>query len=85
MRRTVEDLSKLLKKAGDAVKKDINHIYLEVSTRKLSDKSARDLVAYVKLLSDLAKTQKEKKEELASVPDEELQRLAKELLDGTKS
>lgn len=81
----MEDLSKLLKKASDAVKKDINHIYLEVSSRKLSDKSARDLVAYVKLLSDLAKSQKEKKEELSSVPDDELQRLAKELLNGSKS
>lgn len=81
----MDDLNKLLKKASDAVKKDINHIYLEVSTRKLSDKSARDLVAYVKLLSDLSKAQKEKKEELAAVPDDELQRLAKELLDGSKS
>lgn len=81
----MDDLSKLLKKASDAVKRDINHIYLEVSNRKLSDKSARDLVAYVKLLSDLAKTQKEKKEELASVPDDELQKLAKELLNGSKS
>jgi hypothetical protein len=81
----MEDLSKLLKKASDAVKRDINHIYLEVSTRKLSDKSARDLVAYVKLLSDLAKAQKESKEALSSVPDDELKKLAKELLDETKS
>lgn len=80
----MEDLNKLLKKASDAVKKDINHIYTEVSTRKLSDKSARDLVAYVKLLNDLSKAQKESKEELASVPDEELKKLAKELLDETK-
>jgi hypothetical protein len=55
-----------------------------VSTRKLSDKSARDLVAYVKLLSDLAKAQKDSKEELASVPDDELKKLAKELLNETK-
>ncbi|NDC24836.1 MAG: hypothetical protein EBZ49_12030 [Proteobacteria bacterium] len=81
----MEDLSKLLKKASDAVKRDINHIYLEVSSRKLSDKSARDLVAYVKLLSDLAKAQKESKEALAAVPDDELKQLAKELLDETKS
>jgi len=81
----MEDLSKLLKKASDAVKKDINHIYLEVSNRKLSDKSARDLVAYVKLLSDLSKAQKEKKEELASVSEDELKKLAEELLNGPKS
>lgn len=81
----MEDLSKLLKKASDAVKKDINHIYLEVSTRKLSDKSARDLVAYVKLLSDLSKVQKEKKEELASVSEDDLKKLAEELLNGPKS
>lgn len=80
----MDDLSKLLKKASDAVKRDINHIYLEVSTRKLSDKSARDLVAYVKLLSDLAKAQKDAKEELAAVPDDELKKLAKELLNETK-
>lgn len=80
----MDDLNKLLKKASDAVKRDINHIYLEVSTRKLSDKSARDLVAYVKLLSDLAKAQKDAKEELAAVPDEDLKKLAKELLNETK-
>lgn len=85
MRKRMEDLSKLLKKASDAVKKDINHIYLEVSTRKLSDKSARDLVAYVKLLSDLSKVQKEKKEELASVSEDDLKKLAEELLNGPKS
>lgn len=84
MRQKMDDLSKLLKKASDAVKRDINHIYLEVSTRKLSDKSARDLVAYVKLLSDLAKAQKDAKEELAAVPDDELKKLAKELLNETK-
>lgn len=80
----MEDLNKLLRKASDAVKRDINHIYSEVSTRKLSDKSARDLVAYVKLLSDLAKAQKDAKEELATVPDEDLKKLAKELLNETK-
>jgi hypothetical protein len=56
-----------------------------VSTRKLSDKSARDLVAYVKLLTDLSKAQKEQKEELAAVPDDELKKLAKELLNETQS
>jgi Asp-tRNA(Asn)/Glu-tRNA(Gln) amidotransferase B subunit len=81
----VDDLNKLLKKASDAVKRDINHIYQEVSTRKLSDKSARDLVAYVKLLTDLSKAQKEQKEELAAVPDDELKKLAKELLNETQS
>jgi len=81
----MEDLSKLLKKASDAVKRDINHIYTEVSTRKLSATSSRDLVAYVKLLSDISKVQKQQKEELAAVPDEELKKLAKELLDETKS
>jgi hypothetical protein len=81
----MDDLSKLLKKASDAVKRDLNHIYTEVSTRKLSATSSRDLVAYVKLLSEISKTQKEQKEELASASDEELKKLAKELINETKS
>lgn len=80
----MEDLSKLLKKASEAVRRDINHIYQEVSTRKLSDKSARDLVAYVKLLNDLSKMQEKEKDQLSAVPDDELKKLAKELLDETK-
>jgi hypothetical protein len=81
----MDDLNKLLKKASDAVKRDLNHIFTEVSTRKLSATSSRDLVAYVKLLSDISKAQKEQKEELAAASDEELKKLAKELINETKS
>jgi hypothetical protein len=81
----MDDLNKLLKKASDAVKRDLNHIFTEVSTRKLSATSSRDLVAYVKLLSDISKAQKEQKEELAAASDDELKKLAKELINETKS
>lgn len=74
-----EALDTLLEKAVEAVRRDLNHIFTAVSVKKLDATASRDLIAYVKLLSDI----KDKLEESNALPletDEELKALAKELL-----
>lgn len=79
-----QSIEKLLKKATSAMRKDMLHIFHSVKQKKLSPTSARDLVAYIKLLTDLAKQAKVKEQEveddLATKSEEELKALAKELL-----
>lgn len=68
---TVQDLDieDLLAKGGEVLRREITNLLIESSSKKLSAGSARDLVAYVRLLSDL-KTEKQK--ELADLSDDEL-------------
>lgn len=76
----MEDLTSLLEKAAEAVRRDLNHIFSEVSNRKLSPASSRDLVAYTKLLSDVLDRQKDEDDSLNTKTEEELKALAKELI-----
>lgn len=76
----MDDLSSLLEKAAEAVRRDLNHIFSEVTNRKLSPASSRDLVAYTKLLSDVLDRQKEANDEVNSKTEEELKELVKELI-----
>lgn len=69
------DLRELLNKASEAVRRDLNHIFLEASQGKLSPASARDLVAYTKLLSDVLE---ESEEGVIDASEEELKRIANE-------
>jgi hypothetical protein len=66
------DLSDLLDKGAEILKREIRNLMLESSGKKLSPTSARDLVSYVKLLHEL---QLEEKKILAGLTDAELEKL----------
>jgi septation ring formation regulator EzrA len=70
----------LLAKALEAMRRDVNHIFGAVSEKKLVPASARDLVAYVKLLTDIQKAQSKADESVDSLSNEELKAHAKALL-----
>ena len=69
------DIDALLAKSGEILRREIHNLMSESSGKKLSPASARDLVAYVKLLSDI-KIERDKV--LSDMSDEELQKLIKE-------
>ncbi len=69
------DVDHLLERGGEILRREIANLMAESSSRKLSPTSARDLVAYVKLLSEL---RVEQKKELANMSTEELERLTNE-------
>lgn len=75
------DPKELLEKAREAMRRDINHIFVEVAGKKLAPASARDLVAYVKLLSEVVEEESEDTKDLEKLPDSELKELAKKLID----
>lgn len=75
-----EELVELLAKATEALRRDLNHIYVQSAAKKLPPASARDLAAYIKTLAELAKVKKSKEAELTRASQAELEALAKELL-----
>jgi hypothetical protein len=79
-----DQLELLLEKAVEAMRRDINQIFTASSGRKLNATEARDLVAYLKLLHDIADRQDDKGKELASTSEEELKELAESLLHTSK-
>lgn len=66
------DVEELLSKGGEILRREISNLMVESTSKKLSPASARDLVAYVKLLSELKEVEKA---ELSNLTDEELQAL----------
>lgn len=68
------DVDHLLERGGEILRREIANLMAESSSKKLSPTSARDLVAYVKLLSEL---RIEQKKELANMSTEELEQLTK--------
>ena len=80
----MQDLQNLRDKAIEALRRDLNHIFLEVSGGKLSPTSSRDLVAYYKLLTEINAEEKNKEERteeyLEGRTKEELEEMAKKLL-----
>lgn len=80
------NLNELRDKLEEAVRRDINHIFTEVSRGKLSATSARDLVAYTKLLEELASLREkaiaEEEADLKKKSPEELKKLAQEILNA---
>ena len=66
-------LESQLEKAIICLKKDLAFIHDEAVAGKLSAPSSRDLVAYIKLLSDLKDTQAEA---LSALSDEQLKKVA---------
>ncbi len=68
------DVELLLTKTGELLKREISNLMSESSRGKLSPASARDLTAYIRLLSELKEQQKE---EINNMTDEELEALAK--------
>ncbi len=68
------DVEKLLSLGGEILHREIRHLMRESADKKLSPASARDLVAYVKLLSEV---KSEQQEALKDLTDEELLEIAK--------
>lgn len=66
------DVLALLDKSGEILKREITNLMIESATKKLSAASAKDLVAYVKLLHELKLEQLAK---LQAMSDEELKGL----------
>lgn len=70
------DVEELLNKGGLILRREIQNLLMESSRGKLAPASARDLVAYVKLLSEI---KSDTQEELANMTDEELSKLKQNL------
>lgn len=69
------DVTELLDKGGEILRREIVNLMVESSGKKLSPTSARDLVAYVRLLSEL---KNEQEKALSEMTDEELDAIAKQ-------
>lgn len=67
------DVVELLEKGGELLRREILNLMSESSRGKLSPNSAKDLVAYIKLLNEL---KAEQQEELEGLDDEALRKLA---------
>jgi len=82
-RRLKPNPERLLDRAADALRKDLQHIMNQVEQGKLPDKAARDLVNYVKVLSDIVedkkKREKEKLKEKEKLTDEEIKAMLKDI------
>jgi hypothetical protein len=63
------DIEALLAKSGEILRREITNIMSQSSAGKLDAASSRDLVAYIKLLSEL---KAEKQAELANMSDDDL-------------
>lgn len=68
------DIEALLSKSAEILRREITNLMTASARGKLEAADSRDLVAYIKLLSEL-KTEKQK--ELASLTDEQLEKLIK--------
>lgn len=69
----------MLEKALTIVEREITNIF-SLSEKKLAPNYSKDLVAYVKLLSEASDAQKDQAKALKKLSTEELKILAKELL-----
>lgn len=66
-------LESLLEKCVEALRRDVSYLFAKSSQGRLSPTDSRDLVAYIKLLSELKDVQVE---ELGQLTDEQLQKVA---------
>lgn len=66
-------LESQLEKATEILRREITNLMIESSSKKLSPSSAKDLVAYIKLLSEL---KAEQQEDLSKLTEEQLKALA---------
>lgn len=81
----MDDLEQLLAKATDAVRRDLNHIFVRVSGNKLDKDSSRDLVAYTKLLHDISDRNKDLEKEVSKLVSEALARSDSQSSSGGSS
>jgi hypothetical protein len=76
----LEELERLRTKALHILTLEINNLQIEVGKGKLGA-SGKDLVAYIKLLNELVDLQKKAAKDLPALPQEELERLVRELIE----
>ncbi len=79
------ELDKLIEKTYEALRRDVNHILAASAGSKLDAASARDLVNYYKLLSDIKRQQEKDDSGLAKLSDEELEKRIKALLERSSA
>ena len=83
----MNEIEVLLQKALLFVQRDLVEIGQKGAGRKLDAALSRDLVAYVKLLSDIQKEQEKNTDQLTNLilklTDEQKKELANSLLNGT--
>lgn len=72
------DLTELLSKSGEILRREISNLMMESSRGKLSSQSAKDLVNYISVLSTM-KNEQEKM--LAELSDDELKELSQSTSD----
>lgn len=84
----MNEIEQLLERALETVRRDLVNINLEGMGKKLKPPAARDLVAYVKLLSEVQKEQERSTDQLThlilKLTDEQKKELANSLLNGDK-
>lgn len=68
------DVQNELEMCEEILRREVRNLMSESSRGKLSEKSARDLSSYIKLLSEMRDEQREKLKDLTK---EELEKLAK--------
>jgi hypothetical protein len=66
------DIDELLNKGGEILRREVSNLLMESSRGKLSSASARDIVSYIKLLSEIKESQKG---DLENLTDEQLEKL----------
>jgi hypothetical protein len=76
-----QDLSQLLERCLEILRREITNITLE-STKKLSASSARDLVAYTKLLSEIQEQEMKAAKGLSKLSAVELEELKRKSLEA---
>lgn len=69
---SIFDLDEALTKCQEVLRREIANLLMESSSKKLSAPSARDLCAYIKLISEL---KQEKLKELDGLTDAELEEI----------
>lgn len=85
----MNEIEQLLGKALEFVRRDLGQIGIEGTVKKLKPSTSRDLVAYVKLLSEVQKEQERATDQLTTLilklTEEEKKELGQSLLNGAPS
>lgn len=72
-----DELNRLVDKAFEAIRREINNLTQKSAQGKLDAASARDLIAYYKLLKDMQRQQDDDDEALKKLTDEQLEEIVK--------
>jgi hypothetical protein len=77
-------VEQLIEKSMESLRRDLGHIFSNVSRGKLDASAARDLVAYIKVLKELEVLPDDEMEKLKKMNKEELENEAKRLIENAE-